>query len=354
MKTIFPSVASAKLNKFKRIVLLALGALISFSLAYELGFTNTYWASIPIWVIASDSTEELLLKGLYRTTGTILGSVLAVAIVATVPWTFLKVVFLAFFMTFFTTLAKTQKALYGYSNFLTAITMAIVSLPAIYENNSWEIMSSRISCTMIGVIVSIFILYLSSKRTYVHKNNSPILPSKNTLQKIINKKFIKAFATIFVIIFLAYLVIIYGNNHGLKTDSELAAFGLIVFAIVLGVNDNPNKQSFFVLRGALSGALAALFYRYYIHPIINDQILLYLSLIPFFTIGAILKLSSFESKGAIDANLCFLLIAKPGDYSIEFFSYIGHLKFLLIGALAIMAIYQLPFVLSNLKIEYDR
>lgn len=254
LKPFLPQIIFSKLN---RIILLAMGALFSFILAHSLGFSNTYWASIPIWVIASDSTEELLLKGVYRISGTVIGSILAVAIISLFSSLFFKIICLTFFIAFFTTISKTQKAMYGYSNFLTAITIAIVSLPALLENNSWPIMSSRISCTMIGVLVSIFVLFFSSKRTYIHQSHIPSFPNKKTIANFQSWQFQKTFITLYLIVLSAFLLIAYGERQGIKTDSELAAFGIIVFAIVLGVNESPSKQSFFVLRGALTGAFSA-------------------------------------------------------------------------------------------------
>lgn len=341
-----------KSNIFK----LSLCALTAFVVAHSLGLPNAYWASMPIWVIPGISREELILKGFYRVLGTVFGGFLALLIIA-LPFNIIgKVLLITFFISLFTATAKTQKALYGYSNLLTAITLTIVALPGLIAEDAWAIMTARLSCTLIGVFAAILFLIIESKRTYNTHAHIPSFTFNRYWNKVKTSEFQKTFSLIFSITLFAFAVILWGIDHKLATDSELLAFGMIVFAIVLGVHDTPKTQSRFVLTGAILGSTIALLYRFYLHPHLENisSIFLYISLIPFFLIGAFFKTSSFETKGAVDANLCFLLIAKPGNFAINFSNYIAHLKFLLLGAMLITLLFQLPYFQKTFKRDSER
>lgn len=335
---------------------LCLGALTAFIIAHTLGLQHAYWASMPIWVIPGVSREEFILKGIYRVLGTILGGILALTIVSFSLPIFIKVLFLAFLIALFTATARTQKALYGYSNLLTAVTLTIISLPGLYREDAREIMLSRLSCTLIGVITAILFLAFDTKRSYDTHKHIPHFQLSRLLIKIKLPEFQKTFCLVLFLSLLSFAGLLWGARHNHLIDSELFAFGIIIFSIVLGVHEKPKKQSRYILTGAVIGSVVAIMYRQYLHLHLPHDffLLLYLSLIPFFLIGAYFKTSSLATKGAADACLCFLLIARPGDLISDFSSYLAQLKFLLIGAIFVTLVFQWPYFENNLKREEVR
>lgn len=335
------------------ILKLSFGALVAFIIAHKLGLQHAYWASMPIWVIPGISREEFLLKGFYRIVGTILGGALALLIVSSSLPILIKVLALAFLIALFTATARTQKALYGYSNLLTAVTLAIISLPGLYREEALEIMNSRLACTLIGVLTAVIFLAFDTKRSYDTHKHIPHFKITRYLKKMRQSEFQKTFCLVFLLSILSFTGLLWGAHHEHLIDSELLAFGVIIFAIVLGVHENPKKQSRYILTGAVIGSVVALLYRQFVYLDLPDSfsIFLYLSLIPFFLIGAYFKTSSLASKGATDACLCFLLIARPGDSFLDFSSYLAQLKFLLIGAIFVTLIFQWSYLENNLKRE---
>ena len=347
-------------QRISQILVLSSCALVAFILAYSLGLPNPYWASMPIWVIPGTSREELLLKGFYRIMGTIIGGILALLIVSLPIQLLFKILLVTFFIAFFTATAKTQKALYGYANLLSAITLAIVALPSFVNENPWHVMISRLYCTFIGVMMAVVFLIINSQRTYNHQSHLPRFNWNRFKDKVSSSVFKTTFIFVFLATLFALSLILWGINHHLNTDSELMAFGMIVFAVVLSVDQSPKKQSRYVFTGAVLGSIVALLYRYFIHQhlsslaVLDISFSLYLSLIPFMFLAAFIKTGHLEKKGAIDAILCFLLIGKPGNFEIELPIYLGHLKFLLMGALFITLVFQFKIIDQFFKRDSER
>lgn len=341
-------------DQWRQVALLVLSAITSFIIAHQLGIAHAFWASMPTWVIPQENRDDLIVRALNRILGTIIGGLIALVIVLLITNVFVKIIFLGLFIGLFTCLSKFQKNRLSYSHLLTAVTIMIVSLPALYNpSQASQLMQSRFYCTLIGVMVVMLITYFNTPVKSFNRSDFKRI-KKSKFKLALNFEFIKIYLSVFL---LTIFSLIFSTLNLFKHDQkslEAFSFGVIVFAIVLGVQENPKTQGRLILLGAIVGSLFGLLYRILLLPFLTHELLLYLSLLPFFIVGACARVTKLGLKGAIDANLCFLLIAQPDGPKFLTLPYLNHVFSLFLGALIITAIFQHDFFESKLKTKESR
>lgn len=95
-----------------------------------------------------------------------------------------------------------------------------------------------------------------------------------------------------------------------KMEGELAALGVCIFSMILGSMPKPQVIAPEMLKGAMGGAVLAIFYRFTIQPHVATVPQLILSVAPFMLIGAFARVGHKTALPAIDANMCFLLASQ--------------------------------------------
>lgn len=327
-------------NDWHKSIFLFFSALLSFVIAYELDIHHAYWASMPVWVVTQPSRELLVGRGIYRLLGTAIGGVLGFVIVTAPLEPISKFVLLSISIALLTALTKVIRGIYSYATLMMAVTVTIVALPSLIDpQNAYDLMLSRLQCTLIGVCVVVTLTFFLTPK---HHEKIQLVPKfrKTALAEYISqKKFQRLFFNTTIVtlvsLLLTYLTVKYGHHH----LGELMAFGMVVFAIIIGTMDDPRTMGFIILRGALVGGIIGIIYRLFIFPELSANWQIYLSLIPFFLIGAIFRVSHYSLRGAIDANMAFLLIGQPGVLEKNPLLFLGHISALSIGAMIITSYY---------------
>lgn len=327
---------------WQKSIFLTLSALLSFIIANELGIHHAYWASMPVWVVTQPSRELLIGRGFYRLIGTALGGALGFFIVTSPLEPISKFALLSISIALLTALTKVIRGIYSYATLMMAVTVTIVAMPSLINPESaYDLMLSRLQCTFIGVCVVVALTFFLTPK---HHEKIQILPKfrKNAVSEyIVQKKFQRLFLNTTIVtlisLLLTYLTVKYGHHH----FGELMAFGMVVYAIILGTHENPRQSGFIILRGALIGGIIGILYRIFIFPELHSNEMIYLSLLPFFLIGAIFRVSHLSLRGAIDANMAFLLIGQPGVLEKNPSLFLAHISALSLGAILITTYYYL-------------
>lgn len=145
----------------RRALPLALAAWLSFTLAVLLHVENAYWAAMPVWVVTQTTRELLLGRAAYRIIGSLVGAMLGLAILhLPVPMTG-QLALAAVVIGMGAGLCHLLPGVRAYGTLMVAVTTAVVIVPsALSTDASLHLALERISCTLIGVIVTTLVMAL--------------------------------------------------------------------------------------------------------------------------------------------------------------------------------------------------
>ncbi|HEY9279070.1 MAG TPA: FUSC family protein, partial [Eoetvoesiella sp.] len=93
-------------------------------------------------------------------------------------------------------------------------------------------------------------------------------------------------------------------------QSEMAALGVCMFAMVLGSMPKPQLVAPHMFKGVIAGVIAATFYRFAVAPHVQTTADLIISVMPFIFLGAFARTSRRTAMPALDANMCFMLASQ--------------------------------------------
>lgn len=140
---------------------LAVAAGLSFAIAALLHVHNAYWAAMPVWVLTQPSRGLVLERALYRVLGTLVGAAVGFALVHIPASPYLLLALLAIWMALNAGLTHVLRGVTGYICLLSGITAAVVVIPSVlHPDVSMDVAVARAVCTLIGVVVSTFVLAL--------------------------------------------------------------------------------------------------------------------------------------------------------------------------------------------------
>lgn len=98
---------------------------------------------------------------------------------------------------------------------------------------------------------------------------------------------------------------------------ELAATGVCIFSMILGSFSRPQAFFRFVITGACIGAVSAALYRIGVQPYLDSTWAIYLSLVPFVVLAALVRVMPSIAGYGLDAIMCFLIISQIGGEPIS-------------------------------------
>ncbi len=140
---------------------LAVAAGLSFTIAALLHVHNAYWAAMPVWVLTQPSRGLVLERALYRVLGTLVGAAVGFALVHIPVSAYIQLALLAIWMALNAGMTHVLRGVTGYICLLSGITAAVVVIPSVlHPDASMEVAVARAVCTLIGVVVSTFVLAL--------------------------------------------------------------------------------------------------------------------------------------------------------------------------------------------------
>lgn len=138
---------------------LALAAWLSFAVASLLHVHNAYWAAMPVWVLTQSSRGLLLERAVFRVVGTLLGAGIGLALVHLPLSPYVQLAMLSLWIALNAGLTHVLRGVTGYAALLAGMTAAIVVIPTVLTPAaSTMIAVTRVECTLIGVVVSTFVL----------------------------------------------------------------------------------------------------------------------------------------------------------------------------------------------------
>ena len=140
---------------------LAVAAGLSFTIAALLHVHNAYWAAMPVWVLTQPSRGLVLERALYRVLGTLVGAAVGFVLVHIPVSAYIQLALLAIWIALNAGMTHVLRGVTGYICLLSGITAAVVVIPSVlHPDASMEVAVARAVCTLIGVVVSTFVLAL--------------------------------------------------------------------------------------------------------------------------------------------------------------------------------------------------
>ncbi len=140
---------------------LALAAWLSFAIASLLHVHNAYWAAMPVWVLTQASRGLVLERAIFRIIGTLIGAAAGFALVHIPAPPHVQLILMAGWIALNAGLTHVLRGVTGYAALLAGMTAAVVVIPSLLAPSaSMDIAVARVICTLIGVIVSTFVLAL--------------------------------------------------------------------------------------------------------------------------------------------------------------------------------------------------
>lgn len=134
--------------------------MLALFIAYALQLDQPYWAGMSVWMVMQPTPGMAISKGLYRVIGSIIGSIMGVALIALFPQQpELFLLALALWMGGTTVLSNLLTNFRSYASVLAGYTAAIVALGA-YDrpNQVFDIAMARGAATIIGITCSTLIM----------------------------------------------------------------------------------------------------------------------------------------------------------------------------------------------------
>ncbi|WP_406735948.1 FUSC family protein [Thioclava sp. GXIMD4215] len=280
---------------------LFLAAIIALSIAELLGFHNTYWAAMPVFVIAQPMREDMVVRGILRVIGTLAGA--GIGLLALIYLGSPVAIGLAVGVTaaIGTGLAYRIGTTYSYGFTLMAFSCGVVVMPSLgLGANDIALALERIWCTLIGVACITLVSW-----SFTPSRHGPIPPRPmppSTQQLILRMAFAATACTIGT------------AATGLTTNFAImsGALAMTVFSAVIGSMTDPRPIIRWLVPGVIMGVCAAVVYRSIIDSLGLNQPQIYILAILFVAAGALLRAHPKTAAPALDCNMCFLLAGEAG------------------------------------------
>lgn len=93
---------------------------------------------------------------------------------------------------------------------------------------------------------------------------------------------------------------------------EMMAMGVCIFSVVLGTMPKPKELAPYMLMGAILGIFLAVVYRIFFQPYLHNNLVIILSVIPFFIFGGLIRTNPKTTAAGVDVNMLFLLAGQVG------------------------------------------
>lgn len=269
-------------------------------LAWALGLTNPFWAAMPIWVVSQAFREDLVIRGILRVLGTMLGAGLGLVAVAFLHDPVWLVLAFGLGVGLGTATAFWIGTVYSYGALMASITLGVVILPAVATTTApYDLAVDRVWCTLIGVIA---VTLATFPFTPPRAERQPLRQDHGADRALRNGA-------------LAALLSAFGLAVLLATGSFWAmagALSLTVFASIMGSMPDPRPVIRYLPPAAAIGVVAAILYRLTGDLLGLSDLGLYLLGLPFIAAGALLRATPRTAPFGLDSNMCFLLTAEIG------------------------------------------
>ncbi|WP_108258589.1 FUSC family protein [Mangrovicoccus ximenensis] len=116
-----------------RALSLGAAAWTAFALATALGIEHAFWASMPVWVVAQPWRGVIFERALWRLLGTVLGGAAGLALLALSPSPWATAIGMALLLAAGASLTHLWQGVRSYLPLMSAITVAVVVLPAMLD-----------------------------------------------------------------------------------------------------------------------------------------------------------------------------------------------------------------------------
>lgn len=139
----------------RQALLLGFASWAAFAVASLLHISNAYWAAMPVWVIFQTTRGLMIMRGLGRVAGTIIGAAFGFAILHVVADPYIQLFGLALWVGCTATLTHVLPGVAAYGALMTGMTAAVVVLPVVLSSEpTWDLAMARVECSLIGVIIA--------------------------------------------------------------------------------------------------------------------------------------------------------------------------------------------------------
>lgn len=283
-----------------RSLILFAAASTALLVAWLVGIENPFWAAMPVWVVMQDYREDLVIRGVLRIVGTLVGSGIALAILLWTDNTMIEALAVGATVGIGVAAAYIIGTIYSYGALIMAITVAVVVLPGLdHPIDETAFAISRILCTLIGVLsITLFSFALLPKR-----EGPPPEQQKAGWRQVALRGGIAALSGFAA----AWIVSLLGGVAGIS-----AGLSITVFASLIGSMRNNAPVLDNLVPGALIGIVAAILYRAIASYADIEGMYLVLLAVVFIAFGAVLRSHRKTAPLGLDANMCFLLAAEAG------------------------------------------
>jgi uncharacterized membrane protein YccC len=139
-----------------------IAGMLAFYIAFFCQLESPYWAPVAVWICSLPTPGMTVSKSMYRIVGSILGSFMAVVLIALFPQQpTLFTLALAFWVATCTLVSNLLRNFRAYAFVLAGYTTAIIALPTIPNpNHIFDAAMARGSCTIIGIICAMTVMRL--------------------------------------------------------------------------------------------------------------------------------------------------------------------------------------------------
>lgn len=285
-----------------RSLIMFLAASIALALASHLGVQNPFWAAMPVWVVAQPFRQDMLIRGLLRLLGTILGAGAAWGILYHLAPPLVQVLAVAGVLGLGTWLTYRIGTVYSYGALMTAITVVVVVFPALHQPMDARAYAlDRILCTFLGVASVTVLSFAFTPLRAVPAAPPPAYSGPEARKR----------AGIAALAGLVSALLV----GGVASPIALAAgFSLSIFALLIGATRDNRPILDNLVPGALIGVVAAVAYRLLATSLGLSGGALVMLALPFLAGGALLRCHPRTAPLGLDANMCFLLAAEAGAH----------------------------------------
>ncbi|WP_406870913.1 FUSC family protein [Thioclava sp. 'Guangxiensis'] len=291
---------------------LFIAALIALSLSELLGFHNTYWAAMPVFVIAQPVREDMLIRGLLRVAGTIAGAAIGILTLLYLHNPLSIGLAVGATVAIGTGIAYRIGTTYSYGFTLMAFSCGVIVMPSLgLGADGVTLALERLWSTLIGVAsITLVSWYFTPSR------NGPVPPRPvphSTRQMLMRMAFVGGLCTLTT------------TATGLAPHFAVMSAGLAtsVFCAVIGSMNDPRPIIRWLVPGVFMGVCAAILYRFIISQFGLDHTQNYILAIIFIAIGSLIRAHPKTAAPGLDINMCFLLAGEAGavGHSFELTAY---------------------------------
>lgn len=281
-------------------------AFIALCIAMVLDLHNPFWAAMPVWVVNQAFREDLLIRGILRLAGTVVGAAIGYLSLVYVGDPMWQLVILALVVGLSTSVTYWIGTIYSYGPLIVGITAAVVMVPAFFSGSHMNMADiahfavDRIWCTLIGVVSVTVVTYLF---TPARQDKRQARVEQERLKHAVFRGLGAGAAT-----FAGTLPILLAPS----VITLSLALSLAIFSSILGSLQDPRPVMRLMAVGVSLGVVAALCYRGILHWL-DPSLLPHMVIAGLFIFcGAVLRSFGTTAIIGLDFNMCFLLAGEVG------------------------------------------